>query len=136
MKTTCPAKMKVVASTAAMVPGGIDFCRQESKVGGEGNTHTAVGERKWLWAHAPPRSPEVAACPIRAAPLPRGCSVPFPHTKQLPPPGIHSWSKPWLAPGLTWGSLRSPERLEPARGSVTAGKKMASMAPKLYLGEL
>ena len=29
------------------------------------------------------------------------------------------------------GSARSPERFEPASGSVTAGKKMASTAPKL-----
>ena len=31
------------------------------------------------------------------------------------------------------GSARSPERFEPASGSVTAGKKMASTAPKLSL---
>ena len=29
-----------------------------------------------------------------------------------------------------WGSARSPLRLLPASGSVTAGKKMASIAPK------
>ena len=85
VKTTCPAKMKVVASTAAMVPGGIDFCRQESKVGGEGNTHTAVGERKWLWAHAPPRSPEVAACPFRTR------SSPPPRHPQL----VQTLARPW-----------------------------------------